>query len=153
MIHKIFSMIKNVLIGMKTVGYHFFRKALTECFPEQKPKLPNRFRGKLALRKDENNKPACIGCKTCVGVCPAGAIEIETEKDEDNKLVLKKFKVNMGKCILCGNCEYFCPQKAILLTKDIEIAACDKEELELNINKLLISQKESSKILKRKYNV
>ena len=69
------------------------------------------------------------------------------------RYIIKKFNVNMGKCILCGNCEYFCPQKAIVLTKEIDIAACDKEELEFNINKLLLSQKESSKTLKRKYNV
>ena len=52
----------------------------------------------------EENK--CIGCGTCVSICPVGAIRF----DKDGKAVIDKTK-----CIHCGACEASCPVGAIKL--------------------------------------
>lgn len=46
----------------------------------------------------------CIGCGTCVGMCPVEAISF----NEDGKAVIDE-----KKCIKCGTCEAVCPVGAI----------------------------------------
>ncbi|GBE55443.1 MAG TPA: 4Fe-4S dicluster domain-containing protein [Euryarchaeota archaeon] len=48
---------------------------------------------------------ACIGCGSCVDVCPAGVYEL----NDDNK----SEAVNMDDCIECCACIEGCPQSAI----------------------------------------
>lgn len=55
------------------------------------------------------NKEKCIGCGTCVSICPVGAISF----DKDGKAVIDKTK-----CIHCGACEASCPVSAIDLSKN-----------------------------------
>ncbi len=50
------------------------------------------------------DKEKCVGCGTCVSVCPVGVFEIK-----DGKSVV----VNPDACIQCRACEASCPQKAI----------------------------------------
>lgn len=49
------------------------------------------------------NKNVCIGCQTCIGCCPVGAIS----------LVDGKAKIDPAKCIKCGTCKAVCPVSAI----------------------------------------
>ncbi len=46
----------------------------------------------------------CIGCHTCMGVCPVGAISV----GPDGKCV-----IDPAKCISCGTCAAICPVSAI----------------------------------------
>ncbi len=54
-------------------------------------------------RKMQVNKEVCIGCGTCVGVCPVEAIS----------LVDGKADINQETCIHCGTCAGVCPVNAI----------------------------------------
>ena len=45
----------------------------------------------------------CVGCETCVGTCPVGAIEMA-----DGKATVKE-----GDCVSCGACAGECPAEAI----------------------------------------
>ena len=109
---------KTLLKGLCTVFKHLFIPAVTLEYPEKRPDLPERFRGKHSLK-------GCIACGTCVKACPANAIILE--KNSENKLV--SFKVDLKKCIFCGNCQYYCPVKAIKLGKEFELGTSDSANL------------------------
>ena len=47
----------------------------------------------------------CIGCHSCMGMCPVGAISVGA----DGKCV-----IDASKCISCGTCAGVCPQEAIV---------------------------------------
>ncbi|MCX6776518.1 MAG: 4Fe-4S binding protein [Candidatus Micrarchaeota archaeon] len=54
------------------------------------------------------NKKICIGCGTCVAVCPAGVFEIRNDKSE---------VVNPSACVGCKSCVLNCPEGAISFKK------------------------------------
>lgn len=110
--------LKALTKGFNIVFKHLFKSAVTLEYPEKSPVLPKRFRGKHFLK-------GCIGCETCIRVCPSNAITIE--KNSENKVV--SFKVNMKKCIFCGNCQYHCPVKAIKHGDEFELGTSYAEDL------------------------
>ena len=55
----------------------------------------------MAYKIDENK---CIGCHSCMGVCPAMAII-----DAPNG----KCQIDKTKCMGCGTCAAVCPMSAI----------------------------------------
>ena len=57
------------------------------------------------------DKNKCIGCGTCVGVCPVQAIQI----GPDGKAVIDK-----NICIRCHTCESVCPMAAIKIDENEE---------------------------------
>ena len=50
------------------------------------------------------NKDECIGCGTCEGECPTGAIAVTDEG---------KYNIDAEKCVDCGACASVCPVDAI----------------------------------------
>lgn len=57
----------------------------------------------------------CIGCGTCISICPYNAIEpVEIVREfEDIKLIERKSRVNQATCKGCGTCVAACPVNAI----------------------------------------
>ncbi len=117
MIRKIFYSIKAIFTGIFTVFKHLFKKPISKEYPEVKPNLGLRFRGKHTL----NN---CTACGYCQKVCPTNAISIE--KSERG---LEKYQINLQKCIFCGNCMYYCPTKSMNLSREFELATDVKSDL------------------------
>ncbi len=54
------------------------------------------------------DKNKCIGCGTCVSICPVGAISFGADG---------KAKIDRAKCIRCGACQASCPVEAIDINK------------------------------------
>lgn len=50
------------------------------------------------------NKDMCMGCHTCCGVCPMGAITVDVDG---------KCTIDTTKCVHCGTCASTCPASAI----------------------------------------
>ena len=51
------------------------------------------------------NKNECLGCGTCVQVCPVHRLEVADGK--------RAVRANAAACIHCGECHITCPRKAI----------------------------------------
>ena len=148
---KTFKGIKEIARGMFTIGKHIFRPAITLEYPEKKPELNSRFRGRVALTLNKDGSDKCIACESCAKVCPCGdLIHIEKEKNENGKFFAKEFTIDIGRCIFCGNCQDVCPVNAIVLTKEFELANYSRESLVLDKKQLTLTVEQSTDILKEK---
>lgn len=77
--------------------------------------VPEDFRGKVKY-----DRAKCIGCRMCVTVCPANAMEY-LEKD-------KKIKHHVLRCTMCGVCVEVCPVKALSQNKEFLLSVTDKDD-------------------------
>lgn len=68
----------------------------------------------MAMKVDRDK---CIGCESCVAVCPVGAIS----------MVDGKAMIDEDTCISCGACVHECPVEAISAGNAVE-----KQEVENN---------------------
>ena len=110
----------ELLIGLSLTGRYLFRKKITVEYPEERTPLSPRFRGLHALRRYENGEERCIACKLCEVVCPALAIQIESEERGDGTRRTTRYDIDMTKCIFCGFCQEACPVDAIVETQEFE---------------------------------
>lgn len=106
----------ELMQGLKVTLKYMFKRKITIQFPEAKTPISTRFRGILALRKDEHGVELCIACKLCEAVCPAQAITIESTEADDGTRRTTKYDIDMFKCINCGLCEEACPVDAVVVT-------------------------------------
>ena len=64
--------ISTLATGMKTSIKVYFRKKVTEQYPENRKELKmfDRFRGTLNMPHNENNEHRCVACGLCQMACP-----------------------------------------------------------------------------------
>ena len=60
-----FSAARGLLSGMRTTARTMTRPAHTQQYPDQRPSLPPRSRGVIALREEN-----CTSCMLCARECP-----------------------------------------------------------------------------------
>jgi len=113
-------LLTELVKGMALTGRHFFARKITVRFPEEKTPQSGRFRGLHAQRRYANGEERCIACKLCEAVCPALAIQIESEQRADGTWRTTVYDIDLTKCIFCGFCEEACPVDAIVETRVLE---------------------------------
>lgn len=113
------GIVKGLGITMK----RFFKKKVTEQYPEVKPKLPPRSHGSFGFDFDK-----CISCNLCANACPNGVIRVDTKKDENGKKVLEQYNMNLGYCMYCGFCTKACPTDAIHFKTDFDNICYNKAD-------------------------
>lgn len=125
----LFESIKAFGTGFATTFKHLFRKPITESYPEEKRRLPERSRARIILTRDPNGNERCVACYLCSAACPVSCISMQSGERENGRRYALWFRINLGRCIYCGLCEEACPTSAIQLTPDFE--NCRKDIMEL----------------------
>jgi len=116
----------------------FYTKATIQ-YPEQKPYLPPRYRGRIVLTRDPDGEERCVACNLCAVACPVGCISLQKGEKPDGRWYPEWFRINFSRCIYCGLCEEACPTYAIQLTPDYEMAEYDRQNMVYEKEHLLIS--------------
>jgi NADH-quinone oxidoreductase subunit I len=129
----------SIFRTMWLVGKHLFSKKDTIQYPDQKSRLPARWRGRIILSRDPDGKERCVACHLCSAVCPVDCIALQAAEDENGRRYPAFFRINFSRCIFCGLCEEACPTYAIQLTPDFEMCEYDRQNLIYEKEDLLIS--------------
>jgi len=118
---------------------HLLQKRVTVQYPEQRPYMPPRWRGRIILSRDPDGGERCVACYLCAVACPVDCIALQATEDEHGRRYPEWFRINFSRCIFCGFCEEACPTYAIQLTPDFEMGEYDRSKLVYEKEDLLIS--------------
>jgi formate hydrogenlyase subunit 6/NADH:ubiquinone oxidoreductase subunit I len=84
--------------------------------------VPENFRGKLSYERDK-----CIGCYSCIRVCPANVIK---PRLVDGK---RKITMSVSHCTFCAQCVDVCPVKCLHTSSEFLLADYDKHSKNLTV--------------------
>jgi len=132
------KVIFNAIETLALVFRHAFRKRATIQYPEEKPYLPPRWRGRIILSRDPDGEERCVACYLCSAACPVDCIALQATEDDRGRRYPAFFRINFSRCIFCGLCEEACPTRAIQLTPDFEMGEYVRQNLVYEKEDLLI---------------
>lgn len=72
--------------GMVTTFRNFFAPKVTRQYPEERPQMPERWRGRLDLIYDPFGEHKCEVCFQCAQVCPVEAIDMSGFDAQGNRI-------------------------------------------------------------------
>jgi len=119
----------GLLKGLRVTLKHMLQRSITQQYPDEKPNLPPRTRGVIAL-KEAN----CTVCWKCSRECPDWCIYIDAHKETHPPAsggraravkVLDRFAIDYALCMYCGICVEVCPFDALFWAPDFEYAEYD----------------------------
>ncbi len=128
----------NLLRGIWLVFLHAFHKRETVQYPDQKQRLPPRWRGRIILSRDPDGGERCVACYLCSAACPVDCIALQATQDDTGRRYPEFFRINFSRCIFCGFCEEACPTYAIQLTPDFHMSEYVRPNLVYEKEDLLI---------------
>jgi formate hydrogenlyase subunit 6/NADH:ubiquinone oxidoreductase subunit I len=119
--------------GLGVTLRHALRRSITQQYPEEKPDLPPRTRGVIAL-KEAN----CTVCYKCSRECPDWCIYIDAHKETHDPAsggkarsakILDRFAIDYALCMYCGICVEVCPFDALFWSPEFEYSTYGIDEL------------------------
>lgn len=114
------------------VFLHMFHRRVTAQYPEEKPYLAPRYRGRIILSRDPDGGERCVAI--CVA-CPVDCIALQATEDESGRRYPESLRINFSRC---GYCEEACPTYAIQLMPDFEMSEFHRRNLVYEKEDLLI---------------
>jgi NADH-quinone oxidoreductase subunit I len=128
----------SILRTLWHVFRHMFQRPITVQYPDEKPYLSPRYRGRIILSRDPDGAERCVACYLCAVACPVDCIALQAAEDEHGRRYPAFFRINFSRCIFCGFCEDACPTYAIQLIPDVEMCEYKRENLVYEKEHLLI---------------
>ena len=119
--------------GLGVTLRHLFKRSVTQQYPHERPDLPARTRGVIALVQEN-----CTVCYKCARACPDWCIYIDAHKETHDPAsggkgrsvkVLDRFAIDYALCMYCGICVEVCPFDALFWSPEFEYAEFDMVEL------------------------
>jgi len=145
--------IGNVFLKMPWGFYvtikHLFKKPVTLDYPRQKKPMAPRYRGRQYLERYDDGTERCVCCGLCAAACPADAIYMEPEENEQGERRARVYEINLLRCIYCGFCEEACPEEAIFLGQEYEFSDYDRDSFIYTKEQLLVPHPHKDNPLKR----
>lgn len=129
----------SVIRTLWHIFLHAFHPRVTVQYPDEKPYLAPRYRGRIILSRDPDGGERCVACYLCAVACPVDCISLQATEDETGRRYPEFFRINFSRCIFFGYCEEACPTYAIQLTPDFEICEYNRQNLVYEKEDLLIS--------------
>ena len=132
--------------GFRVTLRAMLRPPVTLRYPEERPRLPPRHRGRHELQLHENGLEKCVGCELCALACPADAIYVEGAENPPNAPIsigeryAKTYTINLLRCIFCGLCVEACPTEALQMKREYELAGRDRASLIYTKERLLAKE-------------
>jgi NADH-quinone oxidoreductase subunit I len=124
------GLVKGLAVTLRSMG----KPAVTQEYPHQRPELPPRSRGVIALFEEN-----CTVCMLCARECPDWCIYIDSHKETQppasegarprTRNVLDRFAIDYALCMYCGICIDVCPFDALFWSPEFEYASYDVVEL------------------------
>jgi len=136
----------EVFKGMAVTFGHFFRNLMdnrrlyVRHYPEVKPEIPARWRGRHRLTTHEDGTVKCVACFMCQTNCPSNCIMIEAGERTDGRTekLPVRFDIDLLECIYCGYCVEACPMDAIRMDTGIfSVTSYERESMKIGLEDLL----------------
>lgn len=132
---------RDLILGLWIVFKRTFTKPVTVQYPEERPYLPPRWRGRIVLTRDPDGEERCVACHLCAVACPVDCIALQATEDPTahDRRYPEFFRINFSRCIYCGYCEDACPTYAIQLVPDFEQSEYARRNMVYEKEDLLIN--------------
>ena len=129
--------------GMSVTLKELLSPTVTENYPDEPPKLQQRYRGVHVLQRDKDGLEKCVACFLCAVACPSECIYIEAAENTEKVRIsggeryAKVYNIDYNRCIFCGYCVEACPTDAITHGHGFEVASFNTSTLIMRKEKLL----------------
>ena len=82
-----------------SVFKHLFDRNETVQYPEEKPYMAPRYRGRIVLTRDPDGEERCVACNLCAVACPVDCIALQKTEGEDGRWYPDFFRINFSKMV------------------------------------------------------
>jgi len=116
----------ELLKGMVVTNKYMFKPKVTELYPDVRPVLPYRTKGRLHVEIE-----TCISCRMCEKACPEGCIKVYPPSKEVFKTDKRpvQFFLSQEHCLHCGLCVDPCPTGSIHHSHEYELVVYNFDDL------------------------
>jgi len=136
LINSFVSVAKGLRVTL--TNWSILRPSVTERYPEEKPKLPENYRGVPTLPVDpETGRSKCIACGLCAKMCPEGIITVEADKTDPKDRKPAEFTIDISRCMWCGLCMEVCPKECLKPGRSFELSCRTREGMIYKLEDLM----------------
>ena len=128
------SIVKGLAVTLRNAA----RPRVTQNYPAQPTQVYPAYRGRMQHLRDAEGRLKCTACLACQKACPTLAIPtIEGDENKGRERRARNYVWDAGRCFFCNFCVEACPFDAIVLSREYSVVGETREELQLDLPRLL----------------